>query len=587
MKKALFFHFIPVILLIALGISIFTPIYGDIGHRIMGSTTAYNTQDGYQNIWNFWWAKKNCLGFCGDMWNTDYQFYPLGTSLLFETWAYPSLYVFTPLMFFGLEAVTVYNFALIFAVVASLLAAYALVYYLTKKRSAAFTGAIIYGISPFVLGHVLDGQLNLSNVQYFPLFLLFLMKSRDEKSKTFQILAGITLLLLGLNDYVFLILAGLAWLIYIIYTYFQYKSDFKLLLKKNLMIFLIFAIPFVALSFNNFRSFGQFELSGPTKWDAEYSSANLISFIQPSTYTLIGSTFFSSTVNDRSDGIYSDKTIYIGLTAALLAAVGVFSLRKNKELWLWLGLGLTGFVLALGPSLQVGKATWLKWLPFKAIQLVPLFNIIRAPSRFVVITFLVISVLAGYGVSFIIEKQKSKQAVAIVLSIIIAVLLAETYPINSPETDLYMPIGYKKIMEDKSDFAILESPILWMSGLRNASNFYPIDTLYFQTIHGKKTANGYVTRTKKDLIDSFADEPLVKFLVNQSLNKPVPASFETTLSRYADLYAKNLLNENPYKYLVMPKNPDWKDSNNSVREILGKSLTKFYEDEEIEIYTFK
>jgi hypothetical protein len=586
MKKVLISHFLPVLLLILLGASIFTPIYGDLGHRVLGNITSYNSQDGYQNIWNFWWAKKNCLGFCGNMWHTNYQYYPTGTSLLFETWAYPSLYLFTPLMFFGLEAVTVYNLALIFAVIASLLAAYALVYHLTKKRTAAFIGAIIYGLSQFIVGHLLDGQLNLSNIQFFPLFLLFLLKAKENKGRLFPILAGATLLLLGLNDYVFLLLAFMVWLIYIIYNYLADRVNFRAFIQKNLFILLVFLVPFIALSFNNFRELNNFELSGPTKWDANYSAANLASFVTPPNYTLLGKTYFAKSYTSIN-GIFSDKAIYLGLIPTLLAALGIFYLRKRKELWLWLSLGLASFALSLGPSLHIVGNTFNFWLPFKVVQLIPILNIIRAPSRFTVIISLSLAILAGYGTCLLKEKFSKKYVFATIFIAACFLILLEIYPINMPETDLYMPQGYREIMKDTSDFAILESPALWMSGLRNVSNYYPIETLYFQTIHGKKIANGYVTRVDKDLLDAYADQPLVKFLVTQSKNPNSSSPLEDTLSRYVDIYKKNLLADNPYKYLVMIKAPDWTSLNTITKKTFADHLVKFYEDDEVEIYTFK
>jgi hypothetical protein len=150
-----------------------------------------------------------------------------------------------------------------------------------------------------------------------------------------------------------------------------------------------------------------------------------------------------------------------------------------------------------------------------------------------------------------------------------------------------MPLGYKKIMEDKSDFAILESPTLWMSGLRNVSNFFPVQTLYYQTIHGKKIASGYVTRVDKGLLDSYADEPLVKFIANESKNPTLPAPLQTTLSRYVDVFTKNLLVDNPYKYLVIIKYPNWTNLNNIVTTTLADHLVNIYEDDEVAIYTFK
>ena len=178
MKKWVKTHGLALWFLAIIGLAIFLPILPDLEHRIIGDLAAQNAKDAYQNVWKFWWAKKNCLGFCGNMWQTDFQFYPFGTSLLFETWAYPSLFIFAPLMFLGIGAVTAYNLGLIFAILASLLGAYFLIFYLTKSQLASTLGATLYGISPFVIGHMMDGQLNLVNVQYSPLFLL----NRDSES---------------------------------------------------------------------------------------------------------------------------------------------------------------------------------------------------------------------------------------------------------------------------------------------------------------------------------------------------------------------------------------------------------------------
>jgi len=446
--------------------------------------------------------------------------------------------------------------------------------------------AIVFVLSPYVTGHILDGQLNLVNVQYFPLFLLFLLKSDDEKGHLFKILCGITLLLLGLNDYVYLLFALMVWGIFLLYKFFSNRTILSSLMKRNLIILATFSIPFLLLSSVNIWKMKHFALSGVTKWNAEYSSTNIVSLATPPNFTIVGQKFFGNSYQNYS-GIFSDKTMYVGVTVLLLAGLGVIYLKKKKELWLWLGILLSSFILALGPMLQISTLKVSAWLPFGILQYLPILNIIRAPSRFMVLVFLCLAILSGYGVCFIWEHVKSRTATIIILAMALAGLLIEYYPVNAPETDLYMPKGYKMIMEDKSDFSILESPALWMTGLDNSAAYYPIEGLYYQTIHQKKMANGYVTRGTNDLLDSYADTPLLKYLVTSKAQDNLPGALRSNMIRYKETYINNLLYENPYKYLVVVKESAYSILNDNIKLTLEGHIVPFYKDSEIEIYTFK
>jgi hypothetical protein len=165
--------------------------------------------------------------------------------------------------------------------------------------------------------------------------------------------------------------------------------------------------------------------------------------------------------------------------------------------------------------------------------------------------------------------------------------MAELFPFHLPVTDIYIPGGYREIMKDTSDFAIIETPTIWMSGLSNSGGHYPIEVLYYQTLHQKRIAGGYITRMPKDLDEAYAEIPILRFMINKSKNTGISTEITAIRERYGESYIQGLKLDNPYKYLVVLKHPLWTELNNDIIKTLGDYIELQYRDAEIEIYRFK
>ena len=92
---------------------------------------------------------------------------------------------------------------------------------------------------------------------------------------------------------------------------------------------------------------------------------------------------------------YAEFVAYAGVTALVLATVGVISVRRGRRLnlpaspvGLATGLVIAGFTLALGLYNP---------LTFVLYKLVPGFDLFRAPARWMILALFGLSVLAGYG----------------------------------------------------------------------------------------------------------------------------------------------------------------------------------------------
>ncbi len=115
---------------------------------------------------------------------------------------------------------------------------------------------------------------------------------------------------------------------------------------------------------------------------------------------------------------------YLGILSLALALLAIVQ-QPGRRVWLWLGLALTGFVLALG----------IYALPHGWLTLLPGFGQTRAPARLLLLTTLGLAVLAGYGLDGLLRtwtdgEARAFDAVWRVLKWFTGVLVAVVLPLN-------------------------------------------------------------------------------------------------------------------------------------------------------------
>lgn len=116
---------------------------------------------------------------------------------------------------------------------------------------------------------------------------------------------------------------------------------------------------------------------------------------------------------------------YLGILPLALALLAIVQ-QPGRRVWLWLGLALGGFVLALG----------IYALPHGWLTLLPGFGQTRAPARLLLLTTLGLAVLAGYGLDGLLRAWTAREAQAFdavwrvlkwVTGVVVAIVLPLSY----------------------------------------------------------------------------------------------------------------------------------------------------------------
>lgn len=564
---------------------VFWPILTNFNFAVLGNLKGYSA-DSFQNIWNLWWSNKTCLGFCGDIWHTNYMFYPEGISLVFQTFFLPILAIFLPLTKLGLGFVAAYNLGLLALVFLAMFSMFALVFYLTKNYTSAVFSGIAYGLSPFLMGHLLGGQTNLSAIFYFPLILLLTLKLVHEKEYLNSIFLGTVLALAGLSDFTYLIFSTFLVFFVIVFNRKLALQNFK----KFALAFVVFFVPFVAFSYQNFANYNDFVLNDLVNRPGIGATIKLQIIFSPPPYTLLGSKYFMSAYGGT--GSISERMIYIGIVLLAFAAFYLWKNRKGSGLYL--SIFAFGFLFALGPEITVfGQKIP---LPYALLSQIPFLNSFRFPNRFFLFCELGIIILAAFGLKEFLEAKKPKWPI---VACIFALLFVDLFPISMPVFSFSKPKVYQYLENIKDDSALIEVPFYYSSGLKLTGYYGTYLDLYYQTFTNKKIASGYATRVEKSK-PADLDSNLVKYVLFEQAHaytknvRIISASYQADVNRITRDYkenAKHPLDNNRFKYIVFKKpnpiSPVDSSIESYIKAGLKNNLTLIIEDDVYELYEIK
>ncbi|MGA1794006.1 MAG: hypothetical protein ACMUHM_08650, partial [Thermoplasmatota archaeon] len=126
---------------------------------------------------------------------------------------------------------------------------------------------------------------------------------------------------------------------------------------------------------------------------------------------------------------YWEMAVYMGIPTLVLIFLAL-EYRKERYVKFIMGLGIFSFIMALG------RYTPVYWVFYK---IVPYFDILRAPSRFILITIMCGSILAGFGARSLTERlsrekmNRISKTSKVLMSITgIAVVLAIVLLVSKP-----------------------------------------------------------------------------------------------------------------------------------------------------------
>ena len=532
--------------------------------------------DNRECLWNIWWVSK-ALSLGAPIFFTPYMFYPTGISLYFHTLDPLNGVLAAPfVMMFGLSAA--YNIMNIVWFILAASGTYLLAYHITANRAAAFIAGLIYGFSPYMAFHLWAGQITLLSTGLLPLYLLALLVGLRERWP-FLLVAAVLLTATGLSEWHYLIfLVTITGLVAI-------SESFRL--RQARAIVLVFAkcagvgalflalfspvlIPMIAEYTN--KASAQRPIA-----HSVLHSVDLLAFWLPSIYHPLWGDWAQSIFSQLVSKDVVAGVATLGYVALALALIG--TLREWRRSALFVLMFVVGFLLALGPYLQINGVNSYDTalpipMPFVLFRMLPFMEIFRFPSRFVLISMLALAILAAIGVDWLTRTPRlirlprwGRVGLPMLLSaLVLFEFWPKPFPIDSTANAADVSPFYRQLAADPSDYAILEVPNL------------KANSMFYQMIHQKRIFGGRIAREKLHdwrhdrffgaLIDS---TPPVKDIGADESPNAARAALACQNVRYVVFYKQNL-------------DPRQSDARVALQDTLFANVAPVYEDDILRAY---
>lgn len=453
-----------------------------------------DTGDGLQNVWNLWWVNKAITQNHTSIWYTDILHYPYGTTLIGHTLNPINGILAIPLLR-TFSLFQTYNLILLFAFVGSGLFAFLLAYFLTSGFTGALVAGYIYTFSQFHFAHA-QGHLQTVTIQFIPLFILLLWKLLSKPSVILSLGTAVILYFNLLADYYMFFYCLLFTCLFYFWKAYQEK-DWLLGHGKGLISYLlIFLVTtfstsgriIIALFIQNLRD--PFIGAHP----AEMFSTDLLSLIIPGGHWRFAR--LSQSFWEKLPGNIHESSVFLGISVVIMFFYVFLKMltkirkkqikNKERDVFFFFVVFLFFLLLSLGPALQINSEKIAGIImPYRLMErVIPFISLSGMPVRMMVMVYLAAGIICAYGISKISMKSAINK---ILILLFLFVLFIEYFPFPMPVTKINIPqyITSLKYMPEAGS-------------VDNSSS--PSEALYFQTIHGKPLAYGYLARIPTSVI---------------------------------------------------------------------------------------
>jgi hypothetical protein len=184
-------------------------------------------------------------------------------------------------------------------------------------------------------------------------------------------------------------------------------------------------------------------------------------------------------------------------------------MANDRTLRLWLVIAAVFFLWALGPYLLVAGVPTGLWLPELLIRFVPIAANARIPGRAMVIEYLALAVICAIVVSRL-RGDKAPWFTAVVCVVAGVDFLAAPIPIYQ-----LRPLALYDEITSASAGAVLELPLGLRDGFGETGTF-DHEALFYQTIHQKPIAGGFIARLPPSVKQRYDSEPVFRALLDLS-----------------------------------------------------------------------
>lgn len=481
LRRILYLGFVPAVLYFVLFVLLTDRLIYRFSTRLWAIS-----QDGFQQLWTLWWVNHAVTQLRQTPYHTTLVEYPMGAWL----WGH-SLMLFNGalgiILLPLLNLIQLYNALVIFGFVASGVTAFWLSYYVTRAIIPSLVAGFVFTFSNYHFAHLLS-HLDLVSMEWIPLFILCWYALLKQPNWKWGVGAGVSLgLVLWTHAYYFFycVLAGV-----LIVGWFAFvKRGVRFLVKgKYRVAFAVFAI--VALFTCGPIVTGFLGASAGEQipgHDAAQNSLDLVALVVPARIWRFHASIEPYWAN--WNGNLSETNAALPL-AALALAVGVWVKRHSigyPDLGMWYLLLFFFGILSLGPVLHFnGTAIHSLPLPYALLEIIlPPIRTMGVPARMIVMSILALAVITAFGLRSLLRGIWWHKALAV---LIIALIVLEALPTTIPTLSPKVP-EYVNVLHSLPDGAVLDRV-----GLATEPGIPPGQVMYYQTVHQKPIAFGYLSR---------------------------------------------------------------------------------------------
>jgi hypothetical protein len=471
--------------------------------------------DGLQNIWNLWWINKAIVSLGKLPWFTDYLHFPDGTSLMGHTLNPFNGFAGIFLQQF-LSPVQTYNALVVFSFVMGGMTAFWLCRELTGSYAASLIGGAVFTFSNYHFMHA-DGHLQLVSLEWLPLFILWWILFCTSPDIRKGIMAALALFLVILCDYYYFFYCVITGVFFFLWTAWKRKDIFYLFRQANLRALFSFLIPAVLTSGVLVAALILQNARDPFLWGSHASRDYSMDLLSPFVYgphwrfrDWVEPLWRPLCVTQNAN----ESSVYLGFSVIALL-IYVWKKRRTSQIPyfnFWCLLGAFFFIMSLGPNLHIGgreigffghrihcmgKEINILLLPYAFFWLAfPPLRLSGVPIRMMIMVQLVAAILVAGGF-YALLKMRSRWKYGVIAAFL-AVLIFEYLPAPIPLTKPEHP-RYVEVLKNLPEGAVLDlaSPSTW--------------ALYYQTVHEKKMAFGYISRIPASV--QRRDALLIKFIM--------------------------------------------------------------------------
>ncbi len=538
-NKVFYLFFIVILFFLTL---FFTwPLVLDLKNSVYGYSG-----DSFGYIYYLWWWRRSIFEHL-DIRFLSLQEAPFGTVVPKEVGTIVFLWPSYLLTFFFGDVLS-YNFLLLISFPLSGVFSYLLFFEMTKDKITSLIFSLVFAFSPYHFWKAYN-HLDLSMIQYIPLFLWSLIRLERVKNLKRALICGLTLSILILLNFYYgffaLLTLSLFFLFGIILEIFrkELKIIKRIYLYSLVLIssFLI-SVPFILPVLKTFIFKSPITVATAEVYQRPLDNLLLLtarpwSYFLPSIdnpflggLSLKAYKFIKGLSNDfKTDMPFPhETTVYLGLFSLIFFLLSIYLWWRGKinnkilPLLIFTTLGL--FIMSLPPFVIIKNIT-IRLPSFYLHQYFPMF---RSYGRLGIFVLPLFAAIASLGFSYFLSGLKSrKKVLAIFASVIFIMFEFTNIPPFKVTSFAKIPAVYEWLKRESGDPIILEYP----------KNFNLTEGELFQRYHLKKTANWHspspyfgLWNYVEDIYDSVSFEILsglnVKYVIFHEkllFDKPNPA----------------------------------------------------------------